>query len=92
MFSGDDLALDAAVSESRADDDSCHSCQFVGHVVAGDLLAVDEMQARLHVVVYAGQNQALADTFVGVLQVVFAHQTDMYFALGVTLFVQEIVP
>ena len=92
MFSGDDLALDAAVSEARADDDACHSGQFVGHVVAGDLLAVDEMQARLHIVVDAGQNQALADTFVGVLQVVFSHQTDMYFALGVTLFVQEIVP
>ena len=50
------------------------------------------MNAHLHIVVDAGQVETLADALVGILQVVFAHQSHMYLALGIALLVEEVVP
>ena len=50
------------------------------------------MHFYLHIVVDTSQIQALANTLVSILQVVFTYQTDMYLLLGITLLVEEVVP
>ena len=45
------------------------------------------MQLGFHIIIYTCQVKTLADALVGILQVVFAHQSDMYFSLGIALLV-----
>ena len=92
VLGGDDLALDAALSEAGADDDARHALYFGGNVLRRQVLTVDEVNLRLYIIIYACQVQTLAYRLVGVLQVVLAHQSDVYLALGVALLVQEVVP
>ena len=56
------------------------------------MLAVDEVDLRLHIVIDASQVQTLTDALVGILQVVFSHKGHMYLTRGVTLFVEEFAP
>ena len=86
------LALRTALPEARTDDNAGHVRQLFGHIIGGNPLAVDEVEHRLHAVIDARQGQALADTLVGILQVVLAHQADVYLAFGMPLAVQKIVP
>ena len=50
------------------------------------------MQLGFHIIIYTSQVQALANALVGILQVVFSYQSDVYLLLGVTLLVEECVP
>ena len=92
ILRSDNLTLDATLSEARTNQYACHVTQLVGHIITGHLLAVDEMDLCLHVIVDACQVQTLADALVSVLQVVFAHQCNVHFAGSAALLVEEVVP
>ena len=55
-------------------------------------LTVDKVQPYLHIVIDACEVQTLADTLVGILQVVFAHERHMDLTVGFALLVEEVVP
>ena len=78
VFGCNDLAFDATCAETGADDETCQACQFLGYVLVGDLFAVDKDGFHLVTVVCACMGEAFKDTFVGVLQVIFADQSDLY--------------
>ena len=73
VFRSDDLAFYATLAEARADDHALQALEFLRHVLAGDLLAVHKVQLGLHIVVDTCQVQTLADTLIGILQVVLTH-------------------
>ena len=50
------------------------------------------MDLGLHIIIYTCQIQTLADALIGILEVVFAHQSDVDLTSGVALFVEEVVP
>ena len=82
IFHGENLALRAALSEARADDEAVHRLEFLFKVFAGEKLGVYERYLHLAVVVGGGVGEALADTLVGILQVVLAHQADAHHLRG----------
>ena len=92
ILCGDNLSLDAPLPEPRTYDEPRQSLQFLGNVLWGDLLAVDELDLHLHVIVDACQVQTLTDTLVSILQVVLAHQSDVDHLGGFALLVEEGVP
>ena len=75
------------MSEARTDDHTLHAAQLLADVLDSNILAIHEMQLGFHIIIYTCQVKTLADALVGILQVVFAHQSDMYFSLGIALLV-----
>ena len=92
VLDGGDFAFGASLSETGADDGSCHAAEFFFHVIGGDVFAAHEVGFHLHAAVDAGEVEAFADGFVGVLQVVLADECHVYFAGGSVLFVEKVVP
>ena len=92
IFGSNDLSLNAPLPEPRTDQHSCHAVQQCGGIACRQLLAVDEMNLGLHVVVDASQVQTLADALVGILQVVLAHQCNVHLTGSLALLVQKVVP
>ena len=74
----DDFALDATLPEARTNYNSVLSGEFFCYVFFGELFRVDKGEHRFVVVVSTGLIQTLANAFVGVLQVVFSHESDVY--------------
>ena len=54
VFGSHDLTFDATLSESRADDDTVLSREFLSDIVGSDILRIDEGDDRLMVVVGTG--------------------------------------
>ena len=92
VFGGDNLTLDTALTESRTNHDASQTLQLLGHIGFGNLLAVHKVHFYLHIVVDTSQIQALANTLVSILQVVFSYQSDVYLVGGMALLVKEIAP
>ena len=92
IFCGNDFTLNTTLTKSWTDYHALQTFQFLGNILLGDLLAVDEVQLRLYIVIDTCQIQTLTDTLVGILQVVFTYQSDVYLLLGITLLVEEVVP
>ena len=92
VFGGQDLALDAALPEPGADDDAGQSGQLLSRILAGDLLAVDEVRLHLVVVVGSRMGKALQNALVGILQVVFAYKTDIDDGLCLLAAVEKVKP
>ena len=92
VFGGDNLTLDTATAEARTNHHASQSFQLLGHVLFCDFFAVHKVQTDFHIVVDTCQVQALANALIGILQVVFAHQSDVHLAGGVALLVEKIAP
>ena len=92
VFGGYDFPLYAALSKAWTDDNASHAFKALSNIIRCHLLAVDEMNLRLHVVVDTSQIQTFTDALVGILQVVFPHQSDVNLTGGMSLFVKEVVP
>ena len=78
VFGSDELSFDSSLAEARADDDSVHVFKLFFHVSFSQLLAVDEMDISLVVIVGCSLRQCFEDGFVCVLQVVFSYQSDFH--------------
>ncbi len=78
--------------EAWADDDACQAFQLLRYVLIGDTFAVNEVNLCLHAIVDACQVQTLADTLVGILQVVLADQADVDFTCSTTPVVEKVAP
>ena len=78
VLDGDKLAGDAPLAESRSYQYARLVFQGFGYVVVRQLLAVHEVYGHLAIVVGTRLRQGFADGLVGVLQVVLAHQCDVY--------------
>ena len=76
VFGCNDLPFDTSCAEAGADDETCQACQFLGYVLVGDLFAVDKDGFHLVAVVCACMSEAFNDAFVGILQVIFADQSN----------------
>ena len=92
ILGGQNLALRAALSEARADDEAVHRLEFLFKVFAGEKLGVDERYLHLAVVVGGGVREALVDTLVGILQVVLAHKADAHHLRGRAAQFEEVTP
>ena len=92
VLCGYQFSLNAPLTETGTDDDACHSLQLRGYIVRSHSLAVDEMQSHFHIIIYTCQVQALPNTLIRILQVVFAHQSDVHLTGGTALLVEECVP
>ena len=92
IFGSNNLTLNAPLTETRTDDDARHTLQLCRHIVGCHVLAVDEVQLGFHIVIDSCKVQTLTNTLIGILQVVFPHQSDMNHASGIALFVKEIMP
>ena len=92
VFDGGYLALDASLSESRADDHSVKSFKLLIHVGLGEVLRVDKVEHRLAVVVCTSLIKALAYALVGILKVVFAHESDVHLLGGFIATLEETAP
>ena len=79
-------------AEAGADDETCQACQFLGYVLVGDLFAVDKDGFHLVAVVCACMSEAFNDAFVGILQVIFADQSNLYDFGGLFASFQEVAP
>ena len=86
------LALYSSLTESRADDYAVHILQQFAHVIGRHMFAVDELRLHLVVIVGAGVCQTLQYALVGILQVIFAHQTYAHYLLGIAPALQEVAP
>ena len=92
VFDCDNLTLDATLSETRTDNDTSHHVEFLHDVLSSNLFAIDEMNLCLSSTVDGSEAETLADTLVGILQVVLANQTYMHFLLSLLLKMQEMIP
>ena len=73
-----DLTLETAWADTRADDVTVHPFEHMSHILLGNFLTVDEMGLYLAVVVCTALAKALVDTLVCILQVILAHKTYVY--------------
>ena len=72
------LALDATLSESRTNQYAVLAFYLLSHILLGQIFRVDECDVHLAVVVRTGVREAFAYRLVSVLQVVFAHESDVH--------------
>ena len=92
VLCGYQFSLNAPLTETGTDDDACHSLQLRGYIVRSHSFAVDEMQSHFHIIIYTCQVQALPNTLIRILQVVFTHQSDVHLTGGTVLLVEEVMP
>ena len=92
IFCSDDLAFNTSGSKTRAHHHACHPTELGSHILTGDMLAVDEVDIRLHIIIDTSEVQTLTDALIGILQVVFPHKCHLYLTRGVTLLVEEVAP
>ncbi len=85
IFCCNNLALDTPAAKARTYHDACHTLQLCGNVFRRQLFTIHKMNLSLHIVVDACPIQTLTDALLGILQVVFAHETDMPLALRIAL-------
>ena len=92
VFRSNDLAFDATLTEARTNQHALHALQFLCDILLCHFLTVDDVDLRLHIIIYTSQVQTLANALIGILQVVLANETDVYLLRGIALLVEEVVP
>ena len=86
------LSFNAAGAKARANDNAVQAGEGIGHIGGRYILAVHKFDIHPLPGVDAGNVQAFANAFVGILEVVFSHQANLYALLEVLFFLDKCFP